>query len=42
MEVTKVNVNSDELSQLVVKGMQEKKAHSIVVLNLKKVKNAVK
>jgi ribosome-associated protein len=41
MEVAKVNVNSDELSQLVVKGMQEKKAHSIVVLNLKKVKNAV-
>ena len=41
MEVAKVNVNSDELSKLVVKGMQEKKAHSIVVLNLKKVKNAV-
>jgi ribosome-associated protein len=41
MEVARVNVNSDELSKLVVKGMQEKKAHSIVVLNLKKVKNAV-
>ncbi|MES2731892.1 MAG: ribosome silencing factor [Bacteroidota bacterium] len=41
MEETKKIISSDELSQLVVKGMQEKKATSIVVLNLKKVKNAV-
>jgi ribosome-associated protein len=41
MEVTKKNISSDELSQLVVKGMQEKKASSIVIMNLKKVKNAV-
>ena len=44
MEVTNQSVksiSSDELSQLVVKGMQEKKASSIVVMNLKKVKNAV-
>jgi ribosome-associated protein len=44
MEVTNQSIksiSSDELSQLVVKGMQEKKASSIVVMNLKKVKNAV-
>lgn len=41
MEVSKKNINSDELSKLVVKGMQEKKGHEIVVLNLTKVKNAV-
>jgi ribosome-associated protein len=44
MEVTNQKLNSissDELSQLVIKGMQEKKASSIVIMNLKKVKNAV-
>src|SRR5882762_1315206 len=33
--------HSEKLSQLVVKGMQEKKASDIVVLDLRKVKNAV-
>ena len=32
---------SEKLSQLVVKGMQEKKALGIVVMDLRKVKNAV-
>jgi ribosome-associated protein len=32
---------SEILSQLIVKGMQEKKATNIVVLDLRKVKNAV-
>lgn len=32
---------SERLSQLVVKGMQEKKATQIVVMDLRKVKNAV-
>jgi ribosome-associated protein len=41
MIINKVNITSDELSELVVKGMQEKKAVDIVVLNLKHVKNAV-
>jgi ribosome-associated protein len=41
MIINKVNINSDELSELVVKGMQEKKALDIVVLNLKHIKNAV-
>jgi ribosome-associated protein len=35
------SVDSDKLTQLVVKGMQEKKAVDIVILNLKHVKNAV-
>ncbi len=34
-------IDSDELSKLVVKGMQEKKAVDIVVLDLKNIKNAV-
>src|SRR6478735_1136768 len=33
--------NSEKLSQVIVKGMQEKKASDIVVLDLRKVKNAV-
>ncbi|MBC7923572.1 MAG: ribosome silencing factor [Ferruginibacter sp.] len=41
MEVTKPIISSDQLSELVIKGMQEKKASSIVVLNLKKVRNSV-
>lgn len=32
---------SEKLSQLIVKGMQEKKATHIVVLDLRKVKNAI-
>ena len=32
---------SEKLSQLIVKGMQEKKANNIVVMDLRKVKNAV-
>ena len=32
---------SERLSQLIVKGMQEKKATKIVVLDLRKVKNAI-
>ncbi len=35
------SVDSDKLTELVVKGMQEKKAVDIVILNLKHIKNAV-
>jgi ribosome-associated protein len=35
------SIDSDKLSELVVKGMQEKKGLDIVVLNLKHIKNAV-
>lgn len=41
MKVNKVEANSDILAELVVKGMQEKKASDIVVMNLKSLKNAV-
>jgi ribosome-associated protein len=41
MKNTKIEVNSDILADLVVKGMQEKKATDIVVINLKSLKNAV-
>ncbi|WP_114778391.1 ribosome silencing factor [Botryobacter ruber] len=41
MKETKVEANSDILAELVVKGMQEKKASDIVVMNLKSLKNAV-
>jgi ribosome-associated protein len=41
MKHTKAEANSDILAELVVKGMQEKKASDIVVLNLKSLKNAV-
>ena len=34
-------MNSKELSNIIVFGMQEKKAEDIMVLDLKKVKNAV-
>ena len=37
---TKKELSSEELSQLVVKGMQEKKANNIVIMDLRKVKNA--
>jgi ribosome-associated protein len=40
MKVNK-DTTSEELSKLVVKGMQERKASDIVVLNLKNVKNSV-
>ncbi len=33
--------HAEKLSQLVVKGMQEKKASNVVVMDLRKVKNAV-
>ena len=33
--------SSEKLSELIVKGMQEKKASDIVVMDLRKVKNAV-
>jgi len=35
------NANSERLSDVIVKGMQEKKATDIVVMDLRKVKNAV-
>ena len=41
MKETKAEANSDILAELVVKGMMEKKASDIVVLNLKSLKNAV-
>ncbi|NEM96863.1 ribosome silencing factor [Pontibacter burrus] len=41
MKDSKVEANSDILAELVVKGMQEKKASDIVVMNLKSLKNAV-
>jgi ribosome-associated protein len=34
-------VSSEKLSEVIVKGMQEKKANDIVVMDLRKVKNAV-
>ena len=34
-------VNSETLSDVIVKGMQEKKASDIVVMDLRKIKNAV-
>ena len=37
---TKREIGSEELSQLVVKGMQERKASNIVVMDMRKVKNA--
>ena len=36
----KRNISSEELSQLVVKGMQERKATNIVVMDMRNVKNA--
>ncbi|QCR24466.1 ribosome silencing factor [Pontibacter sp. SGAir0037] len=41
MKENKIEANSDILAELVVKGMQERKATDIVVLNLKSLKNAV-
>ncbi len=41
MSKKEVPLSSDKLSQLIVKGMQEKKALDIQVLDLRKVNNAV-
>ncbi|TGE10181.1 ribosome silencing factor [Hymenobacter fodinae] len=41
MKSTLVRQDSDKLADVVVRGMQEKKASDIVVLNLKDLKNAV-
>ena len=41
MKRTLVRQDSDTLADLVVRGMQDKKAADIVVLNLKELKNAV-
>ncbi|MCB2376015.1 MULTISPECIES: ribosome silencing factor [Hymenobacter] len=41
MKSTLVRQDSDRLADVVVRGMQEKKAADIVVLNLKDLKNAV-
>ena len=41
MKKTKIKENSDILAELVVKGMQEKKASEICVIELKSLHNAV-
>ena len=41
MKKTKIKENSDILAELVVKGMQEKKAAEICVIDLKSLHNAV-
>lgn len=41
MRVNKFDINADGLSQAAVKGMQEKKAQDIVVMDLTSVKNSV-
>ena len=41
MPVKKKGADSEKLSHAIVKGMQEKKAAGIVILDLRKVKNAV-
>lgn len=41
MAKKKKGIDSEKLSELIVKGMQDKKATDIVVLDLRKVKNAV-
>ncbi|MBX2915790.1 MAG: ribosome silencing factor [Cyclobacteriaceae bacterium] len=41
MPVKKKRTDSEKLSKAIVNGMQEKKASDIVVLDLRKVKNAV-
>lgn len=41
MDKKKSRENSDELSKMVVKGMQEKKANEVTLLNLKKVPNSI-
>lgn len=41
MKQSKIKIDSATLADMVVKGMQEKKAADIVVIDLKSVKNAV-
>ncbi|WP_026461604.1 ribosome silencing factor [Adhaeribacter aquaticus] len=41
MKKTKIKGNSDILAELIVKGMQEKKASDICVIDLKSLNNAV-
>ncbi|RAU83752.1 ribosome silencing factor [Pontibacter arcticus] len=41
MKQPKIEANSDKLAELIVRGMQEKKAIDIVVIDLKSLKNAV-
>src|SRR4051794_23222038 len=41
MTKKKKGVSSEVLSEVIVKGMQEKKASDIVVIDLRKIKNAV-
>lgn len=41
MAKKKKEVSSEKLSEVIVKGMQEKKATDIVVLDMRKLKNAV-
>lgn len=41
MDRNKSNINSQELSEIVVGGMQEKKAVDIVVLDLRKITKAI-
>lgn len=41
MAKKKKGISSEQLSEIIVKGMQEKKATDIVVMDLRKVKNAV-
>lgn len=41
MDKKKSRENSDQLSKLVVKGMQEKKANEVTLLNLKNVPNSI-
>lgn len=41
MAKKKKDLNSEKLSEAIVKGMQEKKGFDIVVMDLRKVKNAV-
>ena len=41
MQTRNGQISSDKLAKLIVKGMQEKKAQDIVVLDLKGIKNAI-
>ncbi|HEX8531549.1 MAG TPA: ribosome silencing factor [Cytophagales bacterium] len=41
MELTKVSIDSKQLSQVVAQGMLEKKAVDVIILDLRKVKSAV-
>jgi ribosome-associated protein len=41
MELTKVSIDSKQLSQVVAQGMLEKKASDVIILDLRKVKSAV-